>query len=88
MKTAAEQAEENQRRGYLMTNKRKEFAPPQGKIVFSKPEGKGLQINIVNSPIAYSPDKRQAFGEMIQVLQAEEKIGVAGSILISQLEAM
>ena len=61
--------------------------PPEGKIVFSKPNGV-MQMNIVNSPIGYPPDKRQAFGEMIQVLQAEGKLGDAGSIPIAQLEAM
>ena len=66
----------------------KERKPPEGKVVFSKPEGKGLQINIVNSPIGYPPDVRRGFGEMIQVLQAEGKIGDAGSISIAQLEAM
>ena len=65
----------------------KERQPPEGKIVFSKPKGV-TQINIVNSPVGYPPDKRQEFGEMIQVLQAEGKLGDAGSILIAQLEAM
>jgi len=62
--------------------------PPQGKVVFSKPEGQALQINIVNSPIGYTPDVRRGFGEMIQVLQAEGKIGDAGSIPIASLEVM
>lgn len=66
----------------------KSIKPPQGKVVFSKPEGQELQINIVNSPIGYPPDVRRGFGEMIQVLQAEGKIGEAGSILISSLETM
>lgn len=66
----------------------KSIKPPQGKVLFSKPEGQGLQINIVNSPIGYPPDVRRGFGEMIQVLQAEGKIGDAGSILISSLETM
>jgi len=70
------------------TIKVKSIKPPQGKIVFSKPEGKGLQINIVNSPIGYPPNVRQGFGEMIQALQAEGKLGDAGSIPISSLEAM
>jgi len=70
------------------TIKVKSIKPPAGKIVFSTPEGKGLQINIVNSPIGYPPDVRRGFGEMIQVLQAEGKIGDAGSISIAQLEAM
>ena len=59
--------------------------PPQGKIVFSKPNG-AMEMNIVNSPIGYSPNKQQDFFEMIQVLQAEGKLGDAGSIGIKQLE--
>ncbi len=62
--------------------------PPEGKIVFSKPDGVNMQMNIVNSPIGYPPDKRKEFGEMIQVLQAEGKLGDSGSIGIKQLEAM
>jgi len=61
--------------------------PPEGKIVFSKPNGV-MQMNIVNSPIGYSPDKRVEFGEMIMVLQAEGTLGEAGSIGIKQLESM
>jgi len=61
---------------------------PVGKVVYSKPDGHNLQINIVNSPIGYPPATRQSFGEMIQVLQEEGKIGDAGSIGIAQLEAM
>lgn len=70
------------------TIKVKSIKPPIGKVVFSKPDGKGLQINIVNSPRGYSPDACQGFGEMIQVLQEEGKLGDAGSISISQLETM
>jgi len=70
------------------TIKVKSRKPPQGKIVFSKPDGKNMQINIVNSPIGYPPEKRQGFGEMIQVLQAEGKIANSGSISIAQLENM
>ncbi len=66
----------------------KERKPPQGKIVFSKQDGENMQMNIVNSPIGYPPDKRQAFGEMIQVLQLEKKLGNSGSISIAQLESM
>lgn len=66
----------------------KERKAPIGKIVYSKPDGLNLQINIVNSPIGYPPEKRQAFGEMIQVLQAEGKIGNSGSISIDHLEIM
>jgi len=62
--------------------------PPQGKIVFSKPDGKNLQMNIVNSPIGYPPDVRQGFGEMIMVLQEEGKLFDSGSIPIASLEAM
>lgn len=65
----------------------KSFPRPIGKVVYSKTE-KGLQINIVNSPIGYPAEKRQAFGEMIQVLQEEGKIGPAGSIPINSLELM
>jgi len=61
--------------------------PPEGKIVFSKPNGV-MQMNIVNSPIGYPPEKRLEFGEMIQVLQAEGTLGEAGSIGIRQLESM
>lgn len=66
----------------------KSIKPPIGKVVFSKPEGQGLQINIVNSPIGYPPDVRRGFGEMIQVLQSEGKIGDSGSIPIASLEIM
>jgi len=66
----------------------KERLAPVGKIVFSKPDGHNLQINIVNSPIGYPPETRQSFGEMIQILQEEGKIGDAGSIGIAQLEVM
>lgn len=69
------------------TCKVKSVNPPQGKIVFSKPEGI-MQMNIVNSPVGYPEHKRQEFGEMIQVLQAEGKLGDTGFITISQLEAM
>jgi len=68
------------------TIKTKSIKPPVGKIVFSKLEGGKFQMNIVNSPIGYPPDRRQAFGEMIQVLQAEGKLGESGSIAISTLE--
>lgn len=61
--------------------------PPEGKIVFSKPNGI-MQMNIVNSPIGYPPDKRQDFAEMIMVLQAEGTLAESGSIGIKQLEAM
>lgn len=65
----------------------KERKPPEGKIVFSNPNGT-MQMSIVNSPVGYTPDKRQEFAEMIQVLQAEGTLGEAGSISIKQLEAM
>ena len=61
--------------------------PPEGKIVFSKPDGV-MQMNIVNSPIGYPPARRQEFFEMIQVLQAQGKLSESGSIGISQLESM
>jgi len=70
------------------TIKTKSRQPPVGKIVFSKLEGGKFQMNIVNSPIGYPADKRQAFGEMIQVLQAEGKLGDSGSIPINTLENM
>ena len=70
------------------TIKTKSRNPPVGKIVFSKPDGVNFQMNIVNSPIGYPPDRRQAFGEMIQVLQAEGKLGESGSIAINMLENM
>lgn len=70
------------------TIKKKSIQPPVGKIVFSKPDGVKFQMNIVNSPIGYPPDRRQAFGEMIQVLQAEGKLGESGSIAINTLENM
>lgn len=70
------------------TCKVKSRIPPPGKIVFSKPDGKNLQMSIVNSPIGYPPDVRQGFGEMIQVLQAEGKLFDSGSIPIASLEAM
>ena len=70
------------------TCKVKSRMPPQGKIVFSKPDGVNIQMNIVNSPIGYPPAKRQEFGEMIMVLQAEGKLFDSGSIPIASLEAM
>lgn len=70
------------------TIKTKSRMPPIGKIVFSKPDGVNFQMNIVNSPIGYPPDKRRDFGEMIQVLQAEGKLGESGSIPIITLENM
>ena len=70
------------------TIKTKSRTPPIGKIVFSKPDGVNFQMNIVNSPIGYPPERRQAFGEMIQVLQAEGKLGESGSIPINSLENM
>lgn len=66
----------------------KAVPPPIGKIVYSSSDGKNLQINIVNSPIGYPPDKRQSFGEMIQVLLEEGNIPNSGSISIAQLENM
>lgn len=65
-----------------------ERTPPVGKIVFSKPDGDNLQMNIVNSPIAYPPDKRQEFGEKIQFLQKEGRLEDSGSVGIYQLLAM
>lgn len=70
------------------TIKTKSIKPPAGKIVFSKLEGGKFKMNIVNSPIGYPPDRRQDFGEMIQVLQTEGKLGESGSIAISTLENM
>jgi len=61
--------------------------PPVGKIVFNKIHG-NTEINIVNSPVGFSREQLQGFGEMVQVLQEEGKIGDAGSIPISQLEIM
>ena len=61
--------------------------PPVGKIVFNKIHG-NTEINIVNSPVGFSPEQLQGFGEMIQVLQEEGSLGEAGSISIIQLEAM
>lgn len=69
------------------TIKVKERQPPQGKIVYSKPNGV-FTMNIVNSPIGYSPDQRKSFAEMILVLQEEGKINESGSIPISSLETM
>jgi len=62
--------------------------PPEGKIVYSKPDGKNMQMNIMNSPIGYTPEQRTNFAEMIMVLQAEGKLFDSGSIAISTLEAM
>lgn len=61
--------------------------PPEGKIVFFKING-NTEINVVNSPVGFSQDQLHGFGQMIQVLQIEGKIGDAGSIFISQLEIM
>jgi len=61
--------------------------PPSGKIVFNKIHG-NTEINVVNSPVGFSREQLQGFGEMVQVLQMEGKIGDAGSISISQLELM
>lgn len=61
--------------------------PPVGKIVFNKIHG-NTEINVVNSSVGYSLAQLQGFGEMIQVLQMEGKLGEAGSIAISQLELM
>jgi len=66
----------------------KSRTPPTGKIVFSKPDGKNIQMNIVNSPVGYPPAVRQSFGEMIMVLQAEGKLFDSGSIPIASLEDM
>jgi hypothetical protein len=60
---------------------------PVGKIVFNKIHG-NTEINVVNSSVGFSQDQLQGFGEMIQVLQEEGKLGEAGSISISQLEIM
>ncbi len=61
--------------------------PPEGKIVFSKPNGI-MQMNIVNSPVGYPPKRRQEFAEMIMALQEKGKLGNAGSIGIKQLVSM
>ena len=66
----------------------KSRTPPTGKIVFSKPDGVNIQMNIVNSPIGYPPAARQGFAEMIMVLQEEGKLFDSGSIPISSLENM
>ena len=60
---------------------------PSGKIVFNKIHG-NTEINVVNSPIGFSHEQLQGFGEMVQVLQMEGKLGDRGSISISQLELM
>lgn len=61
--------------------------PPEGRIVYRKINGE-LNINVMNSPVGFSPARLQEFSEMVQVLQAEGKILESGSILISQIEDM
>jgi hypothetical protein len=61
--------------------------PSVGKIVFNKIHG-NTEINVVNSSVGYSTEQLKGFGEMVQVLQIEGKLGEAGSISISQLENM
>jgi len=90
MKSVLAQADENKimGKGLTVSCKVTERPPAIGKVVYSKPDGINLQINIVNSPIGYPPDVRQGFGEMIQILQEEGKIGSSGSIAIATLEKM
>ena len=66
----------------------KSFPTPSGRLIFNKGEDGKMHIKINNSPVGYSDIKREEFGIMIQILQAEGKLPESGHILISQLEAM
>lgn len=64
--------------------------PAKGKIVFRKSDNEMgfMEMNVVNSPIGYSPNQLQGFYDMIRVLQEEGTLGESGSIEIGQLEVM
>lgn len=73
---------------HTTTRTRTPHPPAQGRITYHKdPEGR-MQMRVTNSGVSYPNAELEAFGEMIQVLQAEGQLGESGTIPIANLLKM
>lgn len=62
--------------------------PKPGTVVFYLDEKEKFQIRITNAGVGYSPAELETFGEMIEVLREEGRVGNIGSIPIVNLLKM
>lgn len=70
------------------TTRVKKSEPVPARISFLKLSNGHTDVSILNASRLYSRKELDSFGEMLQVLQSEGKVGASGSLLVAQLEAM